>query len=236
MEILVGCAIEITESLEFVLHGVAVHEVHDDLHSSAVYIIDEGFEFVRRAEATGGGEEIGHVVSEGAVIGVLLYCHDLHAVIAQFGDTRQYIASELLVGIHFLLLGGHTDVALVDEEGFIGFWLLAFGFWLAVLPLVFGFVPYLCGEDLGLLVLHDSSHIRRDAFSIATLPFDEQFVELLMLDSVFRQLGFPYAVADGLESVGFVFLPSVHISFDIDSGGVGCPFAHDPLFVLAVMV
>ena len=82
VEILVRRAVEIAESLQFVLHGMAVHEIHDDLHTPAVGIVDQRLQFVRRTEAAGSGEEIGHMVSERTVVRVLLDGHDLDAVIA----------------------------------------------------------------------------------------------------------------------------------------------------------
>ena len=121
MEILITRTIEVTETLEFVLHRMAMHEVHDDMHTSAVSIVDEGFEFIRRTEATAGRKEIRYMVSEGAVIRVLLDSHDLHAVITQLIDTRQHITTELLVRVHFLLFGTHADMALVDIERFARF-------------------------------------------------------------------------------------------------------------------
>ena len=121
MEILITRTIEVTETLEFVLHRMAMHEVHDDMHTSAVSIVDEGFEFIRRTEATAGRKEIRYMVSEGAVVRVLLDSHDLHAVITQLIDTRQHITTELLVRIHFLLFGTHADMALVDIERFARF-------------------------------------------------------------------------------------------------------------------
>ena len=82
MEILIRGTIEITKTLQLVLHSVRVNEIHDDLDASSVRIIDERFEFVRRTETAGSCEEIRYMVSERTVIGVLLDSHDLDAVIA----------------------------------------------------------------------------------------------------------------------------------------------------------
>ena len=98
------------------------------------------------------------------------------------------------------------------------------------------FVPYLGGEDLGILVLHYAADIGRYTLAVAAVPLYEQFVELLMADSVFRQYGFPNAVADRLEAVVLVFLPAVHIAFDIDGGSVRRPLAEQPLLVSAVVM
>ena len=239
VEILIPRAVEVTQTFQLVLHCVRVYEVHDYLHPATVYIVDQRLQLIRRTETAGGCEEIRYVVTKTPVVRVLLHRHNLYAVIAEFGDTRQHVAAELLIRVHFLLLGRHTDVALVDEQSFVAalsppLWGGRVGF--SVLPFVFGLVPYLRREDLRLLVLHHAAHVTRYAFAVTALPFDEELVQLLMLDGVLRHLGFPDAVTDGLQTVGFVFLPSVHIALDIDRRGVRCPLAQDPLFVVAVMV
>ena len=50
MEILIAGTVKVTESFEFVLNGMAVHEVHDHMHSATMSVVDKGFEFVRRTE------------------------------------------------------------------------------------------------------------------------------------------------------------------------------------------
>ena len=228
MEILIACSVEVTESLEFVLDRMAVHEVHDDLHTASVRVVDERFEFVRCTETAGSSEEIRYVVSERAVVRVLLDGHDLHAVIAQFLNTRQHIATELLVRVHFLLLGTHADMALVDIETVLTDFLHLGS--VAVLPLVFGFIPHLCGKDLGLLILNDAAYVRRDTLSVTAVPLHEQLVHLSVLHGFAGQFGFPHAVADRLETIGFVLGPVVHVAFDIDRGGIWSPFAQYPAF------
>ena len=226
MEILVTRTVEITETFQFILNSMAMHEVHDDVDTATMGIIDEGLQFIGRTETRGSGKEIGYMVSERAVIGVLLDGHDLDAVIAQFVNTRQHISTELFVGIHFLLLGGHTDMAFVDiETAFL------FDFLSAMFPLVFGFGPHLSREDLRLLILHDAADVRRDTLSVTAVPFDEQFVHLAVRHGVLRQDRFPHTVADGLETIGFVLGPVIHIALDIDGGGIRCPFAEHPSFI-----
>ena len=166
------------------------------------------------------------MVSKGTVIGVLLYGHDLDAVIAKFINTGQHIATEFFIGIHFLLLGRHADMTFVDiESAFL------FEFLSAVLPLVFGFVPYLRREYLRLLILHHAAYIRRDTLSVTALPFHEQFVHLAMLHGILRQDCFPYAVTDGLETIGFVLGPVIHIALDIDSRRIRRPFSKYPSLI-----
>ena len=61
-------------------------------------------------------KEIGDMVSEGAVVGVLLQGHDLDGIVAQLADARQHGHTEVQVAVHARLLTGHADVALVDAQ------------------------------------------------------------------------------------------------------------------------
>ena len=225
MEILIAGTIEVTESLEFILHCMAVHEIHDHMHAATVRVIDESLQFIRRTETAGSCKEVRYMVAEGAVIGVLLDGHDLDAVIAELVDTRQHIAAELLVGIHFLLFRRHTDMAFVDIERALLFKAFAF-----VFPLELGFVPNLRREDLRLLVLYNTTYIGRNTLSVAAVPFYEQLVHLAVGHRFLRQLGFPNAVAYRLKTIGLILGPVIEIAFDIDRGGIRSPFAHHPSF------
>ena len=168
------------------------------------------------------------MVTEGAVVRMLLDSHDLHAVISEFSDTRKDVLTELFVSRDFLCISSHTDMALVDKERFLFLLAVLDGF---MFPFIFGHGPYLCGEDLGVIVLHNTTSIARDTFAITTIPLDEQFVELPMLHGAFGEIGFPYAVSNGLETIVFVLGPVVHITFDVDGRSVWSPFTEYPTFV-----
>ena len=56
------------------------------------------------------------MITEGAVIGVLLNGHNLNGVIAIFLYSRQDVLGELLVSAHLLGILCHTHVALIDEQ------------------------------------------------------------------------------------------------------------------------
>ena len=114
------------------------------------------------------------MVAERTVIRVLLHRHDLHTVIAEFGDTRQYVAAELLIRVHFLLRRTHAYVALVNKEGFL--FALNLSPFALMFPDIRLLVPYLRGEDLRLLVLYDAAYVTRYALAVAALPFDEELV------------------------------------------------------------
>ena len=61
-------------------------------------------------------KEVGDVIAEGAVVGVLLQGHDLDGVVAQLADAGQHGHAEVQVAVHARLLAGHADVALVDAQ------------------------------------------------------------------------------------------------------------------------
>ncbi len=64
VEILIARSVEVTQTFQFVLYGMAVHEVHDHVHTSSVCVIDERFQLVRRTETAAGSKEIRYMVSE----------------------------------------------------------------------------------------------------------------------------------------------------------------------------
>ena len=61
-------------------------------------------------------KEVGDMVSEGAIVGVLLQGHDLDGVVPQLADAWQHGHAEVQVTVHARLLTGHADVALVDAQ------------------------------------------------------------------------------------------------------------------------
>ena len=80
IEELVGVTSIVAEAFDFVLYGVAVDKVHNDSDACLMGCIYELLELVGGAEAAGGGEEGADMVTEAAVVGVLLDGHNLDAV------------------------------------------------------------------------------------------------------------------------------------------------------------
>ena len=105
------------------------------------------------------------MVTETAVVGVLLNGHNLDAVIAVAGNVRQYFFLKFEVAAHLLFLLGHADVAFINQQrsgvGLEGALLEFIGFLRS---------PYLCAEDFGLLVLHHAVGPGRNAFSLSAVP------------------------------------------------------------------
>ena len=57
------------------------------------------------------------MVAEGAVVGMLLYRHNLDGIIAVLDNARQHVHAELLIGANSLTVLRHADVALINQQG-----------------------------------------------------------------------------------------------------------------------
>ena len=64
IKILTGVAGKKSESLVFVLHGMAMDKVHDDADALTVSFVDELLELLGGTEAAGGGKETADMVAE----------------------------------------------------------------------------------------------------------------------------------------------------------------------------
>ena len=116
VEVLTVRAVKVIQPLRYIFNSVRVHHIQQHGEAHPVRRVDEVFEILRRTEAVAGGKERGNMVTEGAVVRVLLHSHDLHGVVTQRGYTRQHIVRKLPVAVNARLLTGHADVALVDER------------------------------------------------------------------------------------------------------------------------
>lgn len=65
------------------------------MQAQAVGGIDELLELFGRAEAGRDGEEVGDLVAEGGVVGVLHHGHQLNGRVARLLDVGQQVLSEL---------------------------------------------------------------------------------------------------------------------------------------------
>ena len=118
-ELVVG-AVKLVDALPGVLAGVGVDHIQKHRNAQLMSPVDEGFQLLRCAEPGGGGEEVGHLIAEGGIVGVLHNGHNLNGGIAQLLDPGKGIFHELPVGAHLPLLLGHADVAFVDIELVLG--------------------------------------------------------------------------------------------------------------------
>ncbi len=165
IEELVGVASQIAKTFHLVLHGMRVHNIHDDGNTVLVGGIDEFLQLVGSAETAGGSKERAHMIAERAIVRMLLDSHHLNTVIAILDDTWEHVVLELRIGAYLLGILAHSDVALVDEQRrLVGLELL--------LTESVGFlrIPYLCGENLCIVVLNHTTAPGRNTLAFATIP------------------------------------------------------------------
>ena len=164
------------------------------------------------------------MVTEAAVVGVLLDSHDLDAVVAVLGHARQYVLTELVVGAHLLFLLAHANVALIDQQRVGG------GTEGTFFPLIRSLgIPNLCAEDFGLLVLHHTVGPGGNTFAFATFPMDFQLEEVTMLHGRGWQLDFPYTATLFLLHAELLLLfPAVEVADEVDFRSVRSPFTEHP--------
>ncbi len=166
------------------------------------------------------------MVAERAIVGVLLYCHDLYGIIAVFGHAGKHILAELLVSADALGLLRHADVALIDEQG-SGVGLEAF-----VVPCEGALgCMHLCREDMCVGVLLYACGVGRYAFAASAGPLYEHFIELTVGDGVGSESALPYARQPSAGTAKTVFrqgFPTREIADEGDCRGIGSPFAEYP--------
>ena len=224
IEELAGVTAEVAQTLYFILNGVALHEVHDNGNAHGVRLVNQLLEFLGSAETTGGCKETAHVVTETAVVGMLLQGHNLETVVTFLSNTREDQFAKLVVRAHLLGILRHTDMAFINKEwialGSEGFFLEDVG--------RLG-IPYLRREYFGLLILNHAGTPSGNALTAAALPIDLHFVELSVTESVRREFEFPIIGArNPLQLVLLLFLPLVEVANKINGSGIGCPFAEYP--------
>mmetsp|Transcript_53980 Transcript_53980/g.110172 ORF Transcript_53980/g.110172 Transcript_53980/m.110172 type:complete len:679 (+) Transcript_53980:411-2447(+) len=121
VEVLMRGAVEVVDAVKDVLGSVRVHNVEQHRHPHRVRLVDQALQAVGVTTAGGGGEEVGDVVAEGGVVGVLLDRHELDGVVPEALDAREDVLAEVVVRVHVgvtvIARSGHADVGLVDAKG-----------------------------------------------------------------------------------------------------------------------
>ena len=140
------------------------------------------------------------MIAKRAIIRMLLYGHNLYAVVTCFHDTWQHIILKFGVCTNLLGILRHAYVAFVDEQRISG------GFKVGCLPCVRLLrTPYLSRENLSLIVLNHAVYPSRDALALTTFPIYMHLVKITMVDGSFVHHQFP--VARSLNTLGGIFRP-----------------------------
>ena len=222
MEELPGGAVEHIDALGSVLDSVGMDYVQQNPDAQLVSFVHQVLQVLGLAEPGGGCIEVGDLVAEGAVVGMLHNGHQLDGVVTGFLDMGQGIVGELTVGTHLALFLGHTYVGFVDVQI------------LFTLETGIGPVELLAGvNDLSLkgvvgLVLHGTAAIQGQVLGAGHVGVHNGLDLAAVPQSVFAfQEQLPVAVADGLQGVGGL-VPVVEFAFQIQCVSAGSPLAVDP--------
>ena len=156
---------------------------------------------------------------------MLLYGHDLDGVIPILHDTRQDVLPKLGIGSYLLFACRHTNMAFIDQQR------RSIGFELLNLKLIRILrIPNLSTEYLRLLVLYNTLNPSRDALARAAFPFHQELKQILVVKHIFSQRNLPHPVVQAIQSVAFVFLPTVESSDQVNSRSMRGPLSEDPPF------
>ena len=115
VKILIGGAVEAREPFVFVFDGVGVNEVDDDGNTGLMSGVDELFELFGGSESGGGGEEVGDVIAERAVVGVFHDAHELDGVVSGLNDAGQGLYAEFGVSANLSIFLSHANMGFIDE-------------------------------------------------------------------------------------------------------------------------
>ena len=207
-----------------------MNQVDHDRNPRPVRGVHQPLELLGCPETRAGGEEIGHLIAERAVVRVLLDGHELNGVVTRRGDAGEDAIGELLPGADLFLLLRHAGVDFVDQRG---------GILAAVvrMPPAIGLrrVPDLGVEDQRRAVLDHAARPGRDAVARSARPVHPQAVVLVVLQPIPRQPQFPDARLAPADELEFrQRLPVRGIADQKNPFGVRGPLAQDPLVPVQV--
>ena len=163
------------------------------------------------------------MITETAIVWMLLDSHYLYAVISVGSNAWQHILAELAVCTHLFLLLCHTYVALVYEQR-ITLWL---EFVVLEHILLLG-CPYLSTEYLGSLVLHHSSHPGRNTFTATAVPINLHLVVLSVGHGLQRHFAFPHTTCKWFQFILGQFFPVGEVSNQYNLLCIRSPLTEHP--------
>ena len=158
VEVLIGCGIELEDTLVGVLDSVGVYHVEKNGDTHSVSGVNKALKLIRIAVTGGCSKEGGHLISKGTVIWVLHNRHNLNSVISLLLDTGEDLIAKFDVCTNLLFLLRHTDVALVYKNVLIGNKVI-------ILPLILGKIDDLRAPSVAALILHYSLRINGNTFN-----------------------------------------------------------------------
>ena len=221
VEELVGRAVEEVDALQGVAHRVGVHHVQQHPQAHAVGLVHQVLQVVRVAVAAGAGEEVAHLVAEGAVEGVLHDGHELHRVVAHALNVGEDVVGELPVGGDAVVLAGHAHVGLIDEGRLVqGEILVRPGEGVPVLH-------HLAAPALGGPVLDGPAGVEGEVLGETVAVFHDGHHPAAGADGVPGQFHLPVAVLQAGEG-GVQPVPVVEVPGEVQRVRPGGPLPVDP--------
>lgn len=120
MEVLVVGAIPEVNSFECVGSGMGMHQINQHFDVFAVGVVNQLLELAGSAEPAGDCKEVGDVISERPVVGMLEYAHKLDNVVPEAVDTVHHSLPERPKAVHFGFDTAHPHVTLVYLQPLVG--------------------------------------------------------------------------------------------------------------------
>jgi phosphoenolpyruvate carboxylase len=114
MEVLVICAIELVETIENILRGMAMDHVKEDDQTHTMSSVNELLQILWRPVSAAGREEVVDLIAEAGIVRMLHDCHKLNHIVTQVLDPWKHVFREFLVRCHALLRSGDSDVRFID--------------------------------------------------------------------------------------------------------------------------
>mmetsp|Transcript_29820 Transcript_29820/g.71003 ORF Transcript_29820/g.71003 Transcript_29820/m.71003 type:complete len:346 (+) Transcript_29820:5541-6578(+) len=115
MRVAVVGTIHGSEAIHLVRRAVRMHQVHNHRQAVGVGRVHQILELVRRAQSACWGEEVGDMVTIGAVPSMLCNCHDLQSIVAETFDAGQDLL-EFQVRVNSLLFSCDAWMGFVDLQ------------------------------------------------------------------------------------------------------------------------
>ena len=221
VEELIGGAVEAVDAFQRVAHGVGMHHVEQDAQAEAVGLVDQVLQFLGISEAGRRGEEIAHLIAEGAVIRVLHDRHQLYGIVSVFHHMGEDLIGKFHIGVDLVVLTGHSHMGFVDQRRLVaGKAGVGPGIRLEVVPNFAA--PALCD-----MILNGAASVERQMLGQMIPVLHDGDDAAALAERVAGEKELPVAVL-------FLFhrrvkpVPAVEITAQIELIGPGSPFAVDP--------
>ena len=165
------------------------------------------------------------MITETPIVWMFLNSHNLNAIVSFLCDTRKYLFTKFIIASNFLFLLCHADMAFVNQQRISGRLK-------CLLPKFIGVLrsPHLRTEYLCLFILNHPCSPSWNTFTLTTIPIYIQFVQVSMMNSIFRKIDFPNSILQFLQLVSSFFFPIIECTYHINMCSIRCPFTKSPSF------